>query len=963
MADTPTRPARQIGPTLPVGLATPAAAATPSAATSTAKPAAKAAVTAAAVQRQRAAWLLMGASGFAGLGYQVVWTQQCALWLGHESAAVLAVVAAFFGGLALGALALGPVIERSAHPVRWYAGCELLIAGWSLALAAMLPQASGWLLDLTGAQPTAAWQWTVAFCGSFALLLPATAAMGACLPAIERAMAPLRLPGRSIAALYASNTGGAVIGVLACAFWLVPTLGLARTAGLCAVLNLLCATVAMRAFSGPAGAAAAAGGPVLGPDFGRASRTTAPTARPARRSTLARLAATGLLGIGYEVVVVRVLSQVTEDTVYTFALLLAVYLVGSALGAAAYPRWRPPTPQPDDPSGTAGDSGPGQPADRLGDLLVCALAAACLLGASSLWGAELVKAAWLDVWGSSLGAALGAEAVLALLAFGLPTVVMGALFAHLSTRAREAGASFGQSLGVNTLGAALAPLIFGVLVTPALGPKWALLLIAAGYLALVGRRAWGRRSGWASAWVPAAAGLALAAGAPPLAFVDLPEGGQLISYQEGVMAAVSVVQDAEGVSRLRINNRQQEGSSASGRVDARQALLPLLLHPAPRHALFLGLGTGMTASAAAADPTLQVDAVELLPEVILASAHFTGAGSSNPANNPASAPTGNPTAPQPRLMAADARRFVRTSSQVYDVIVSDNFHPARSGSGALYTVEHFQAVRGRLAGGGLFCQWLPLHQMDLATLRSIVQSFLVVYPNGRALLASNSLLTPVLGLVGQRDAGYTTLDAARQRLASAAGPKRPADLGIEDEYALLGSFVAGPSALARFAGNAPANTDDHPVVAYSAPRITYAPDSAPGDRLVALLQGLTINPGELLAAVASDTANTANTANNAAARRLDAYWAARTQFIAAGLQVRPMASAQALLAQVRDPLLAVLRTSPDFRPAYDPLLRMAGSLARSDPPAARALLADLAQAQPARPEAARALHQLDAAAH
>lgn len=58
------------------------------------------------------------------------------------------------------------------------------------------------------------------------------------------------------------------------------------------------------------------------------------------------LAATGLLGVGYEVVVVRVLSQVTADTVYTFALLLAVYLVGSALGAAAYQRWRPRAPQP-----------------------------------------------------------------------------------------------------------------------------------------------------------------------------------------------------------------------------------------------------------------------------------------------------------------------------------------------------------------------------------------------------------------------------------------------------------------------------------------------------------------------------------------------------------------------------------------------------------------------------------------
>src|SRR4051794_29176479 len=77
---------------------------------------------------------LMMASGFAGLGYQIVWTQQCALWLGHESAAVLAVLAAFFGGLSLGAAALGARIEQSTRPVRWYVGCEFVIALWSLFL-------------------------------------------------------------------------------------------------------------------------------------------------------------------------------------------------------------------------------------------------------------------------------------------------------------------------------------------------------------------------------------------------------------------------------------------------------------------------------------------------------------------------------------------------------------------------------------------------------------------------------------------------------------------------------------------------------------------------------------------------------------------------------------------------------------------------------------------------------------
>jgi len=440
--------------------------------------------------------------------------------------------------------------------------------------------------------------------------------------------------------------------------------------------------------------------------------------------------------------------------------------------------------------------------------------------------------------------------------------------------------------------------------------------------------------------MPLAAALAMAVWAPSLAFIDVPEGGHVVSYQEGVMAAVSVVEDADGVARLRIDNRQQEGSSATLLVDARQALLPLLLHPAPQRALFLGLGTGMTASSATEDPTLQVDAVELLPEVISASHHFTrmfGDGAPNP---------------RLHLTASDARRYVRAASQRYDVIVSDNFHPARSGSGSLYTVEHFQAVRARLADDGVFCQWLPLHQLDLQTLRSIVRSFLTVYPGGTAILASNSLQTPVLGLVGRADESRVSVASVRDRLARAAWPRPLAEFGIDDEFALLGSFVAGPKALARFAGSADANTDDHPVVAYRAPRVTYAPDSLPRDRLIALLHELSIDPAELI-----DTS-----ADAPSAHRLAAYWAARDRFIDVGRNVRASTNARDMLSQVREPLLSVLRLSPDFRPAYDPLLRMAATLARSDAPAARSLLTELAQAQPARPDAALALRRLADAA-
>ncbi|MEI7465339.1 MAG: spermidine synthase, partial [Burkholderiales bacterium] len=302
-------------------------------------------------------------------------------------------------------------------------------------------------------------------------------------------------------------------------------------------------------------------------------------------------------------------------------------------------------------------------------------------------------------------------------------------------------------------------------------------------------------------------------------------------------------------------------------------------------------------------------------------------------------------------VAADARRYVRSASARYDLIVSDNFHPARSGSGALYTVEHFQAVHARLSEAGVFCQWLPLHQLDLDTLRSIVQSFMAVYPNGAAMLATNSLDTPVLGLVARRDAGRFDLQQVRDRLGNHRLPQRLADFALADDLALLGSFIAGPQALARFAGDAPLNTDDRPIVAYRAPRITYAPDSAPRERLLSLLGQLKVEPGEVIDA-GVDTAWP---------QRFAAYRTARDRFIDVGQRVQPTADLQRMLAQVREPLLDVLRISPDFRPAYDPLLGMAAALAGADPDLARQLLSQLQQVQPARPEAALAYDRLAAA--
>ena len=334
------------------------------------------------------------------------------------------------------------------------------------------------------------------------------------------------------------------------------------------------------------------------------------------------------------------------------------------------------------------------------------------------------------------------------------------------------------------------------------------------------------------------------------------------------------------------------------------------MHPSPRTALFLGYGTGYTANAAALDPRIQVKAVELLPEVIEAAGIFAlkqGA--------PASA---SPVA----TVAADARRYVQSTTDRHDVIVADLFHPARNGAGSLYTVEHFAAVKSRLAPGGLFCQWLALHQMDIETLRSIVAAFLQVYPNAVAVLASNSLDTPVVGLIARPDQPAWEIETVRTRMSDLS-PRMTKALKLaklDDEFAVLGSIVAGPRALKDFARDATLNTDDRPVVTHRAPWVSYAPQESPRNRLAMLM--------EQLAPQATDVVGPRQAAD---AQRLQAYWAARAKYLAFGMAVRPNADPRVMLNQLRLPLLEMVNTSPDFRPAAEPLQALAEAVRETDP--------------------------------
>jgi spermidine synthase len=467
----------------------------------------------------------------------------------------------------------------------------------------------------------------------------------------------------------------------------------------------------------------------------------------------------------------------------------------------------------------------------------------------------------------------------------------------------------------------MAPLVTAQILIPAFGVCAALIPVALGYLLLLPRR----RMALAWSAAPAIAALVLWMRPTP-SLIKVPPGGTLLALREGPMATASVLDDASGVRYLEVNGHFRMGGTSSTRSDYRQAMLPLLLHRAPHRALFLGIGTGATLVGGSQMPGVAVHGVELSQEVADLLPWF------------ASSATAGPT---PRVTVADARRYVMAETQSYDVIVADLFHPALDGSGALYTTEHFEAVKKRLAPGGVFCQWLPLYQLDLPSLRAIIRSFLQIYPDGSAWLNHYSVRTPMLALIGRRDGGLLDVDALAARLRDpVVGPVvRP--LGFEAPIDLLGQYLGGSRALAAFAGEGPGNTDDYPFVTFDARRNVGALTAPPWALLLAVTRAVRPDPFELLAAPQRD----------ALTERLSAYWRARNRFLEAGAALPGDPRGRALIDASSAGLLDALRLSREFDPAYGPLIGMAKSLMASDRAAARRLLHEIDDAAPSRGEA------------
>jgi spermidine synthase len=367
-------------------------------------------------------------SGAAALGWQFIWTTQWTLLLGHEIYAVLAVAAAFLGGLCLGTWLIARPQMQSLSMLRVYVLAELVVALWGVLLTLGLPLMGPVIAAGLGETPSAFAQAMLAFVFPLMVLLPSTFAMGVTLPAMLGL-----LPSRSkdMADLYAANTLGACIGVALIVFYALPQWGISQSAwGLCAV-NVCCALLAWAMWRNQQ--------PVPGA-----------TERDAKFDGGLMLFMLGFWGMAYQVLAIRVLSLVTENTVYSYALLLMVYLAFHAMGAALFKL-------------IAKDNTTALNETWSVPLLVVSVA----LGA---WGLSMADRlfAWPSVvWGQSVWSALAGEGFAALLGLAIPSAAMGFVFAQQTIRQDGSQGWVAKSMFFNILGAALAPLVIGLLVFPA----------------------------------------------------------------------------------------------------------------------------------------------------------------------------------------------------------------------------------------------------------------------------------------------------------------------------------------------------------------------------------------------------------------------------------------------------------------------------------------------------------------
>jgi spermidine synthase len=648
-------------------------------------------------------------SGISALMYEICWVRQATLTFGVSIYAYSAVLTAYMGGMAVGGYLIGKRADRAARPLRLFAWLQVGMAGLGLLApfaldgltvlyAGVARQLAPGLAVLTGLRLGM----------SLLVLTPPAVCIGATLPVMSRAYARHSgRVGRDVGRLYAANTLGSVLGCALTAIFLIRLLGLRETVLLAASINLLVAAGTWWLLRGRAGSVR----PQQKPARAERARTTAPTPA-ALRFLLWAYALSGFASLGYEVVWARIISLHTVGAVYSFAIMLTVFLSGLVVGSLVGTWWVRRR--------RAAILHFGGLELGMGLLAILALFAFAQLPRFRL---ENFFPAY------SVAAEMAFEGLLSFVTLFPVTALMGAVFPVVSSlytaeRAQGVGLKVAQVTALNTAGSILGSLLTGFLIVPALGLQNSALVLAALNLGVGLAAVWffgpaALRPRLAAAAVLAAA-VAAAVALPPARYLgywqDTAES--LIFYREGVETTVAVFEASPSNPKFSTVNGRVEVPTDVLSLRAFYLLghLPPLLRPGAQDGLMLSFGNGIATGALVAHQIPSVEVVELAPEMVEAAQVY--------------AEENRHVLQYPGLSVhvEDARNFLLQTDRQYDVITTDATHPSNASSWTLFTVEFYRQVRQHLAPDGVFLQWVPLHSMAIADYLSILRTFQSVFP-------------------------------------------------------------------------------------------------------------------------------------------------------------------------------------------------------------------------------------------
>lgn len=765
---------------------------------------------------------LLLCSGMCSLVFQVIWFREFRLVFGASTAASSAVLAVFMGGLGIGNALLGTRVDRTKNPLRLYAWLEL-----SVALTAAI---SPFLIDaFHDGYIVLGGQLSLGFIGATALRLLIsvivlglpTFLMGGTLPAAVRAVT---VDGdrqrRGAAVLYGANTFGAVIGAFGSTFYVVQHLGTRNTLWAACLLNAVTACTAF-----------AMSRRVLSPTTPHPSPTTSDNAAvnldyksEPLASPFVIYAVAGIAGFSFflmELIWYRMLGPILGGTTYTFGLILSVALIGIGLGAAVYPLIFS-----------------GRRQVSLHSLaLICVLEAFCILIPFALGDEIAILAARLrGTMGLSFTGEVASWFIVASIVVLPAAFVSGLQFpmviASLGQGDRDIGQQVGLTFGWNTVGAICGSFAGGFGLLPLLSAPevWryvALLLILQG-LCLIGLTF--RKSMWTlttfATLAISIATVAMSARQGPTAVwrhSGIGAGVNLTTNQletsnsrRGWQNAIrrSIIWEAEGVeSSVAIRCNESLSFIVNGKSDGNAIFdastqimlgqIGAVLHPEPKTAFVVGLGTGETAGWLAEVPTMErVDVIELEPAVMEVTRRCSPVNFNVLAH------------PKVRTIINDAREVLLTTRDRYDLIVCEPSNPYRSGVANLFTDEFYRAGRQRLNEGGLFVQWIQAYETDDRTMRTLFATFRSVFPHVEIWESQRADLV----LVGHSHQPQYPVADFRKKLATE--PFASALLyawqttGVEGFFA---HYIGGPSLVDQFikSGDSAINTDDRNEIEYA----------------------------------------------------------------------------------------------------------------------------------------------------